>query len=215
MTTASHRVSSLLLAAPALAAVLAGCARNDRLTIGDLDQELTVRLPAVSEPAPLAPATGPSVTGLDRSGWQTTVIVVPVDEVSDIPTLRIPPVRFTDATARQRGEFPNAFSAVTPVSDQGDQVAEAAAEFGVGGLEMVTMPLQLVPFIGGLADRPPSERYERIPVAPISPVFFAPWFAGENPPPVAVPLGPGPDGLDSAAPEVAPVTPETTDTEPL
>lgn len=194
MTTALRIANCVVRIAPVasvLLAAAAGCARNDRLSIGDLDQELTVRLHAVSERDPLSPATGPSVSGLDRSGWETTVVVVPVDEVSDFPTLRMPAARFTDATARQRGEFPNAFSAVTPVSDQHDQVAEAGAELGVGALEMFTMPLQLVPFAAGLADREPYERYERIPVAPIAPVFFAPWFAGEAPSPVAVPLGPG------------------------
>ncbi len=119
----SHALPAATIAAAT--ALLAGCvSENDRLTLGH-EVELEVFSPdrpgimegqtplttpasaqyAAFEHGPRAPI------GIDRSGWSPTPFVVPVDGTGHRPTYAVS-LQMKNSTARQRGEFPTALSAL-------------------------------------------------------------------------------------------------------
>ena len=63
------------------------------------------------------PADGPSLNGLHRGGWDSVVIGVPSYGITVHPTYATQ-WRQTDATHRQRNEYPNASSALEEFGDQ-------------------------------------------------------------------------------------------------
>ncbi len=85
-----------------LAALAAGCAGPLNDQIGLIGAE---PLPALSaEPGRDAPSAEPSLDGLDRSHWPTTMVTVPVGQVEHWPTYTRT-IDLGNTTARERGEF--------------------------------------------------------------------------------------------------------------
>lgn len=146
MTRPTPRTLTRLGVLAATALCLAGCmhATNDRLRLGQCETVPAFRV----EPHPLPPA-GPSVTGLDRSGWDETVYVIPVNGVAHSPQYA-PPIFNIDTLPRHRGEFPTALSAL----DLGEPSAgrEAHLAFRTHGWAFLDA-LALVP---RLIIRPPN-----------------------------------------------------------
>lgn len=107
-----------------LALGLGGCvAENNRLTVGhEVELEaftsderrleplvVTQLRPDVAYPA--FPEGRRSLTSLDRSNWTEKTILVPVDGVGHRPHYAVS-LQLKNSTARQRGEFPTALSAL-------------------------------------------------------------------------------------------------------
>lgn len=166
-----------------LAAVgcLSGCVdnRNQRLYIGQ-DGSLASIPPEVAEPTldqdgnpadPELPTSDETtLTGLSRDHFEPTVYRVPIDgtahELHGIDRLAWP-----SETARQRGEFPTATSALETGGNPStrDQVLEAAAQpfIAAGGVLFHTVALVYpeflaAHFISGTRSSP-SGLYERAP----------------------------------------------------
>ena len=143
-----HTATMTLAGLLAAAALLAGCVtpENDRGTIGR-----SVRLEAFTA-APAQPAgpdmsvpvgqpvpQEPSIRGLDRGHWTSTRIFVPVDGTAHRPTYA-KRVHLADATARQRGEYPNAETALELTGDSlSDQQLEALANHGIAALDTLLL----------------------------------------------------------------------------
>jgi hypothetical protein len=123
-----------------IALVLAGCAtpQNDRLTIGR-GVQLEVFYPAEQALAPeggavLAEQT-PTLVLVVRSNWEPTAIVVPVDGTAHRP-LWHQRVHLTDATSRQRNEYPSPLSALELTGgSESQQQVEALANTGMAALD--------------------------------------------------------------------------------
>lgn len=140
-----------------LAPLAAGCA-------GPLNDQIGLTggpLPALSaEPAPDAPSAQPSLDGLDRSHWPTTMVTVPVGQVEHWPTYTHN-IYLGDTTARQRGEFPRVDSVL-----EGDSESEQGLE---SGLNLLAAYLQIawwpVELMGGRwpgqPEHSPAEPYAR------------------------------------------------------
>ncbi len=152
---AIKRVSSSVAC---IAALAAGCAGplNDQIGLTGADP-----LPALSaEPAPDAPSAEPSLDGLDRSHWPTTMVTVPLGQVEHWPTYTRN-IYLGDTTARQRGEFPRVDSAL-----EGDSESEQGLESGlnllVAYLQIAWWPVELM---GGRwpgqLEHSPAEPYAR------------------------------------------------------
>lgn len=116
----------------------AGCQAvdNDRLTIAGEP------LPVVADSeghasAPLTEATGPSLTGVDRSNWPEDEIVVWQDGVRHHPHYTSNSPHYANATARQRGEYPTFESSLELGGDGGAQFWEAFSAPVWGGMDVV------------------------------------------------------------------------------
>ncbi len=107
-----------------LALGLGGCvAENNRLTVGhEVELEAFTSDERRLEPlevtqlrpdAPYAafPESHRSVTSLDRSNWTEKTVLVPVDGLGHRPNYAVS-LQLKNSTARQRGEFPTALSAL-------------------------------------------------------------------------------------------------------
>jgi hypothetical protein len=116
----------------ALMAALAGCVTtaNDRLTEGHgpaayqpeaLTRE-SGRAGRLDPPPPVAKSSPASLAGLDRSNWTPTPVVTPVDGVAHHP-LYTQHLILTDATARQRREYPTAETALELTQGSGEAQA--------------------------------------------------------------------------------------------
>ena len=70
-----------------------------------------VRLVVVAAGVEVIGEADPSITGIDRSNWSRTDIVVPVDGIAHNPTYRWLD-QHPDHTARLRGQYPTAESAL-------------------------------------------------------------------------------------------------------
>lgn len=168
---------SILVHSSLLAGFLAisGCATidNDRLTVaGD-------SLPVVAgaeghEAAPLEQATGPSVTGVDRSHWPEHEIVVWQDGVRHHPHFTSEQPRFAKATARQRGAYPTAESALELGANPGAQVWEGFAAPVWGGMDVVLFLPRAVAIGGpGAMVASPDATYSRAPNGALAPPLEA------------------------------------------
>ena len=150
-----------------LAAALSGCAspENDRMTLGQ-----SVRLETFSPAAPppqseadaaAAQVATRSITGMSRSNWAMTPILVPVDGVYHRQTYA-KRLSGTDSTRRQRREFPTANSALelTEGSEE-DQQGEAVVNVLLAASDVILLiPRALVDW--PLKQRiSPDEAYER------------------------------------------------------
>lgn len=154
------RTASTLVLSASLAA-LAGCVSpaNDRITdgrgpdLGGAKQEaFTARSGAAGAATPTAQPTdatapeirGRSITSLDRSAWPTTTITLPVDGTAHRPTYQRNVIIAT-RTARQRGEYPTAESALELTAGSSDaQTAEAALQHARAVGDLVLLPLRIV-----------------------------------------------------------------------
>ncbi len=124
------------------ACLIGGCApnaANDRMWLGD---------GVVVEGAALEPT--PGAPGLDREKWAKTTVVVPVDGTAHSPTYtgwwHLP------ETARERGEYPTALTALeTGDGYQATRRVEAAASPVIAAAETVGAPVGAILY-------PPVER---------------------------------------------------------
>ncbi len=121
-----HTRTTLALAA--LAALLTGCtsAENDRFRFGD-----GAPLPVFQPAADTLTDPTPTVTSLDRSGWEPILLDVPVHGTAHQPTYA--PSAFTsDALARYRGEYPTAETCLELAeTDASEDIRFAAATHGM------------------------------------------------------------------------------------
>ncbi|MGP1272168.1 MAG: hypothetical protein ACTS22_02425 [Phycisphaerales bacterium] len=144
------------LALLAFGSTAIGCATEDnlRLVLGD---EVTLASLPPKVPEPVLDADGdpaarpaprddqPSIDGLARSDFVPTDFIVPIDGTRHQPEATRP-LRLTDATARQRGEFPTAAEATQTGGREGrrQQALEMlAAPFWAFG-EALIMPAALI-----------------------------------------------------------------------
>lgn len=132
------------------ACILPGCAmpENDRATIGQTmrPEALTpaVRPAPATTPIGAAPAGEPSVIGLDRSHWAATRVHVPVDGTAHGPTYA-KRLHSADRTARQRGEYPDAGSALELTDGSlWQQQGEALANHGFAALDTLLIIPRLI-----------------------------------------------------------------------
>lgn len=153
----------------------AGCATvdNDRLTVAD--QPLPVTEDAEGRGAPpLKEATGPSVTGVDRSNWPEQEIVVWQDGVRHHPRFTTNQPRYANATARQRGAYPTAESALELGDDGGAQFWEGFAGPFYGGMDVLLFIPRAIAYGGpGSIVASPDDTYARAPGASAPPLEAA------------------------------------------
>lgn len=154
-----------LLTAILLAAIMpgpAGCSTANR-TDGLLDDEL---LPAFSDqsatPASEMAADRPAFTAVERDRWPAVTIRVPPAQTEHPPAYTTL-LRLADATARQRGSFPAARTALQRSGDEQAQLVEA-----LWGAPHTAIELLLIPFEKAFRarmpwsiERSPAEPYER------------------------------------------------------
>lgn len=145
---------------PLFALALAGCAtiNNDRTTVRG--ETLTAIDESVARE--YTQAEGPSVLGPNRDNWEETTVVVAVDTTQHHPNLTNGGPDFTDATPRQRGEYPTAFSALSLGADTDAQVAEAFAGPFFAAWDVVMAIPRLIAQ-GGEVQTSPRRWYERAP----------------------------------------------------
>jgi hypothetical protein len=142
------RTAAVVMLAAALAA--SGCisTANDRLVI---DQNVALEAfqpvaPSGSTPAITQTSVGlmqPSITGVDRGNWPKTDFLVPVDGTAH-NTIYAKRWLFADKTARQRGLYPTALSAleVTGGSESQQQIEVPANWLSSAG-DILLMPFAL------------------------------------------------------------------------
>jgi hypothetical protein len=163
--------------------------QNDRITIGQ-----STRLEAFETPQPRTVTlaervAAPSVTGIDRSGWQQTTLLVPVDGIYHHPTYG-DRVRITDKTARQRGLYPTAVSALELYNgSEGQQQAEAVLNQLVGVGNVIILPFRMVlcqlPWWRRMSPEDAYARYNR-PEQPQPPYAGPPEQPFMQPPPQGI-----------------------------
>lgn len=143
----------------------------------------------------------PSLTdGLDRSHWETVTITVPSHQVENITTYASS-LEMTDQTARQRGEFPTAESALEGAGQDSPLAMEAAGNLAYGFVQVAWAPIQMWLKDQGWFDehRSPSDPYERSSTLPADNI--PEWI-------LDTPAGGSGAGMDS---DEAPASSETSD----
>lgn len=156
------------------AAFVAGCVdSNNRTVIGRGAEGVVLEsftAPEFHDPKG-GPSWGddhPSLIGLDRDHWAKREFLVPVDGTRHRPTYAMP-VHYTDATPRQRREYPTLLSSLSlDGSDaEGDADDDRITEALVGPLdalwELILIPLRLIVEPQTLIQISPSESYQRRP----------------------------------------------------
>jgi hypothetical protein len=130
--------------------VLAGCLAdgNERTVLGVEEPGRGVRLESVGDAGarPEAPVAldATAVPSLNRSAWQATTILVPVDGTFGHPTYA-KPFLWTDATARQRGDPVTPLTALDLDGDTGrTQVWETLASPWRAIHDIGMMPIRMV-----------------------------------------------------------------------
>lgn len=159
-------VNRLLLPAT-LAGLATGCAQfNERNTIGQSTQinpiNQTGQAPAID-----MTDDATSISSLDRSSWQKTQFLVPVDGAGHQPTGRHD-YREVVFTNRQKGIYPTPESSMDLDGKPGREIlGEEIAETGgaplVAMLDVISMPFRLVFDPPTRLKRSPSWNYERSP----------------------------------------------------
>lgn len=124
-----------------------GCVmpQNDRITLGQklVSPSLQAAPLAQAEPPP-AQVVMPSVTGIDRSDWARTEVFLPVDGTVHGPTYTHR-WQLADKTARQRGQYPTALTALELYNgSQGDQQLEALLNPLQSLGDIVLFPIKIV-----------------------------------------------------------------------
>lgn len=190
---------------PFIPALLCGCvSQNERNTIGN-----NLPVEAISEPAheltawdagrPEAMADdAPSLSGVDRSDWNTVTYLVPVDGVGHRPIYRSDH-RLLHYTARQRLEHPTAESALeldgqpqAPI--HAEEVAETLSQPLIALGEAVLIVPRLIVEPQTRIDRSPLNSPQRMPGMP-----HARPVTGADPFPAAVALPPAPPPVGAPA----------------
>ncbi|HLO39869.1 MAG TPA: hypothetical protein VK176_02510 [Phycisphaerales bacterium] len=187
--------------------ILGGCvAENDRLTVGH-EVELEAFTPdeprferlapttvSPDKPFPAFPAGDHSVKSMDRSNWTEQTVLVPVDGTAHRPTYA-ESVELKNSTARQRGEFPTALSALELTGGFTDeQLVETFTTplvvFGSG----VIVPFRLLIDPQWNIHYSPKRTYDRWPTPGSDPIIKAEFAApadGSDAAPAADPTLPG------------------------
>lgn len=133
---------------------------NDRHTIGR-----SVPVEVVSPPASrldAVPADGPSVVSADRSNWQRTEYLVPIDGTYHAPQYTFMPAPTPTETRRQRGIAPTPTEALELSQTNGQQVAEAIAGPFVAAVEVLAMvPRMFIEFPWVAQKSPGQWPYQR------------------------------------------------------
>lgn len=191
-----------------LPAALTACvAENDRLTLGH-----EVNLSALSPDRPSILDNQPppqfatstkafpdgerSITGIDRANWETKEFLVPVDGTGHRPTYAVS-VQLKNSTARQRGEYPTAYTALE--RDGGftdEQLVEVVTSPLVVFGGALLIPFRLIAEPQCLTEYSPAWNYDR-------------WRTGRDP---LVPLPPPPLPIEGTLP--APPVPTSTNPGP-
>lgn len=136
-----------------------GCSaiNNDRLTVGGecvtpcTDHE-------GANAVKLEPASGPSLTTIDRADWEATTIRVPQDTVEHHPHFTQMQPRYANATLRQRGGHPTADSAFDLGAEPGAQVWEMLSAPFWAGTDIALFPLRAVhEWPGSTVTTPPQK----------------------------------------------------------
>jgi len=149
------------LTAVCLLAMSTGCTStgNDRTFIGDERHGATVKLSALHGAEALTPATGPSLTTVDRRDWEQKTFHVPVDGTFHGPHLTSLYPAFNGTLARRNGLHPTADSATL------DEPRTApASEFAASTLAAATNVVMLVPRALAPSLRPEDVSYQRYQV---------------------------------------------------
>jgi len=151
---------SLAMAACSFAA--AGCAHldNDRLSLGS--GEHLVNIADIAAPAPMPPASGASLSGMDRSHWEERVFLVPADPVSHRPHYTSLGPAFTDSTPRQQARAPSVRDALDLDADRGAQCAEALAGPFAAALDIILFLPRAVQQPPGSITASPQSTYQRL-----------------------------------------------------
>jgi len=162
----------------------AGCATtNDQIGPGR-----GASLPGLS-PAKLreAPASVPSLRGLDRRHFPVIAVVVPGREVEHWPTY-VTPAAIAGTAPRQRGAFPTASSALDVSGSAGVQLLENDLDIAVAAVGLLRLPWEVLveTRLPWRVERSPRAAYARRP--PRAPCFPWRWIT------------PVPDGPLEAAP---------------
>lgn len=110
------------------------------------------------------PETHASVLSLDRSNWASTRVVVPNDLVAHQPRYTND-WAFDKSTARNRGEYPTAASAMDMPTERGadQQLAEAVLAPLAAGADLALSPLRAIAARPWQRTRTGLEGYQRAP----------------------------------------------------
>ncbi len=160
MTRRTVKIGHFLLTLAPL--LLGACVAvdNDRHTIGR-----TVPVEVVSPPASrldAVPADGPSVLGADRSNWQRTEYLVPIDGTYHAPQYTFMPAPTPTETRRQRGIDPTPLEALELSQTNGAQIAEGIADPFVAAVEVLAMvPRMFIEFPWVAQKSPGQWPYQR------------------------------------------------------
>ncbi len=104
----------------------------------------------------------PTLTGLDRSNWDRTVVAVPVDGTAHHPTY-VQRLIVTDSTARQRQEYPTAESALELTQGSGEtQAWEAPLQSVQAFRDLLLGPFRLIGQPPWRVRWSPDESYARV-----------------------------------------------------
>ncbi|MBC23637.1 MAG: hypothetical protein CMJ32_06950 [Phycisphaerae bacterium] len=85
----------------------------------------------------------PSIVSLDRSGWSPIVVQVPRKQV-EFQTTYVTNVRLADTTARERGEYPTATTALGPGGDCCQLALEGPVAIFFSAADLVLAPVEMV-----------------------------------------------------------------------
>lgn len=165
--TAASSIASVI-SLGALGALIPACAEsNSRNRIGD---DVTIRTfqPAsqvLSSEDTQRADDPPSLTSLDRSGWEPAVYSLPVDGTQHRPTYRVQFPNGPSTLKRQRGEYPTTSSALE--LDGGstwssDRFFESILEPIHASLELVRMPFAMAIYQPWRKAWSPMGSYERL-----------------------------------------------------
>lgn len=143
-----------------LASGLLGCAtREHELRLGDV-----APLPTFEPGAVVAMDGEPSAPTLDRSAWETTYVLVPIDSV-DLQVAGSFPVGESGAQRRADRLFPSPETAADIGAADGVVTANTIVEPFTAAFDLVTLPVRWIAGIPWQRDGRPLDWRERAPRA--------------------------------------------------
>lgn len=175
-TSGSGIAGAGLIAAAACAMSMGGCAGqlNSGMVVGDpLKPSQQYAPPSIVAPAGEARAESGSgevaersVTSLDRSDWTGMRVNVPNDVPMHQPRYT-ENVEFDRSTARNRGDYPTATSALDTVSSKSEdlQIKEAVFAPFIAGADVALMPARMIQARPWQRTQTGSDPYKRAPVS--------------------------------------------------
>jgi hypothetical protein len=203
------------LAIVGLCATFAGCTRSSWNT-ALLPEDVSI---STLQPASVTPIAGktlaelastggemptPTVTGLDRSAWATTVMYSPPPGVDHGP-LYYKTFALGTPIARDRGEYPTIDTCLqteTP-DDDWTRIGETAMQPLIASLDVALMPVRFIRTPSWQRVKTRVEGYERVPTADV-------YVEGSLVEPL--PTGPAAEPAPSTAPAAAPASTSTSST---